>query len=250
MKKYLMTFGLSALLVVSACNGEEAEDDANGEIDDTDEAEVEDEGDDEEEDEEEEDEDEEDLEEDQDVDEEDAEDVDEEDEGHDIQGLSEEVETLEDLDATAETGTVSVAIDSVEIHEADQDDHEGAVVAHVAVENTEDEYAVFYGDNSYITLDGNDEEIDADVLASDAVGGEFTGEGEEDGYVVYYFEETPDEIEDITFHFQGTTDEEGESIGDDTEIEVSVDGDNGDDNADDEDDDADVEDEDVEDEDE
>ncbi|PSL40824.1 hypothetical protein B0H94_12214 [Salsuginibacillus halophilus] len=234
MKKFTLTFGMASVLVLAACNGEEPADEGMDDTDDTDVEETEDADDEDMDDDDDEDEDDdEDDDDDEGLDDEDIDEADEAEDGdYDIDFLGDSVHEADDIEAEGSSGSVDVNIDYINIYETDHEDGEAAIVANIHVENTEDEYAVFYSDQSYVSVNEGDEEYSPDVLESDGVGGEMAETSEDSGHVVYVVEESPEDIEHLHFHFDAATDEAGESIGEEIAIDVDL---NGDDDMDDED---------------
>ncbi len=97
----------------------------------------------------------------------------------------------------------------------------GVITVGMTVENTDDSDVSIYPDQAVLTTDSG-VQVDADVLLSDDVGGDFHGEVTKEGEVIFLLDLPVDEIKDIKLIINPAHDEEFESYEeDDLQIPLS-----------------------------
>lgn len=89
----------------------------------------------------------------------------------------------------------------------------------IEVENLEDETNSIYPDQGTIVTNTG-QQIEADLLLSEDVGGEFLGEVIKIGNVQFFLDEDPEEIESVRYVIGSGHNEDFENFGEDFEFEV------------------------------
>ena len=114
---------------------------------------------------------------------------------------------------------LKVAKDKKELF--DNKEELGVITVGMTVENTDDSDVSIYPDQAVLTKDSG-VQVDADVLLSDDVGGDFHGEVTKEGEVIFLLDLPVDEIKDIKLIINPAHDEEFESYEeDDLQIPLS-----------------------------
>lgn len=90
----------------------------------------------------------------------------------------------------------------------------GVITIGMTVENTDESDVSIYPDQAVLTTDSGIQ-VDADVLLSDDVGGDFYGEVTKEGEVIFLLDLPVDEIKDIKLIINPAHDEEFESYEED-----------------------------------
>lgn len=93
------------------------------------------------------------------------------------------------------------------------------VAMEIDVENTTGDTNAIYPDQGTIVTNTG-KQVDADLLMSDDVGGDFLGEVTKSGTVFFFFEEDPAAIENVRYVIGGGFTENFESLGEDLEFSV------------------------------
>ncbi|HLR03649.1 MAG TPA: hypothetical protein VK111_12965 [Virgibacillus sp.] len=137
-----------------------------------------------------------------------------------------------ELDENAESGPINLNVDALQVGELevsedyqeffDGKDEVTTITISMNVENTDDNTNGFYPDQATITTDAGDQ-VDADMLLSDEVGGDFIGKVKKDGQVIFTVDSDADEINEINLFIDGTHDEDFENIGEDIEMTFNID---------------------------
>src|SRR5699024_2476552 len=137
-----------------------------------------------------------------------------------------------ELDENAESGPINLNVDALQVGELevsedyqeffDGKDEVTTITISMNVENTDDNTNGFYPVQATITTDAGDQ-VDADMLLSDEVGGDFIGKVKKDGQVIFTVDSDADEINEINLFIDGTHDEDFENIGEDIEMTFNID---------------------------
>ncbi|MED3737249.1 hypothetical protein [Virgibacillus pantothenticus] len=87
-------------------------------------------------------------------------------------------------------------------------------------ENTSDDTVSFYPDQATLTTNAGDQ-VEADLVLSEQVGGDFFGKTKKEGDVIFKVDTPAEEIKDIKLIIDGASDENLESLGDSIELPLS-----------------------------
>lgn len=135
-----------------------------------------------------------------------------------------------DINETRESGPMELTIQSIQsgnlvVSDEFKDMFDGKdeltmINVEMRVENTSEDNVSWYPDQAVMTTNAGDQ-VDADPLLSDSVGGEFFGPTNQEGSVLFLLDTLAEEIESVKLIINGPHDEDFETIGDDLEIELS-----------------------------
>jgi|SRR5690625_4528761 len=135
-----------------------------------------------------------------------------------------------DLDETYESGPMDLTIHSIQsgnlvISDEFKDVFDGKdeitmISVEIRAENTSEDNVSWYPDQAVMTTNAGDQ-VDADLLFSDSVGGEFFGPTNQEGNVLFMLDTMAEEIESVKLIINGPHDEDFQTIGDDLEIDLS-----------------------------
>jgi cobalamin biosynthesis protein CobT len=135
-----------------------------------------------------------------------------------------------DVDETHESGPMELTIHSIQsgnlvVSDEFKDMFDGKdeltmINVEMRAENTSEDNVSWYPDQAVMTTNAGDQ-VDADLLFSDSVGGEFFGPTNQEGSVLFMLDTPAEEIESVKLIINGPHNEDFETIGDDLEIELS-----------------------------
>lgn len=145
----------------------------------------------------------------------------------------ETVYTNKELGITGTTGTINYSINGVQVSKLTATTDEAATLLGVekgkeitvvaldtSCENTSDGTVYFYIGQSTITTNTK-EQVDADMILSDYIDGEFLGNVIHSGNIVYLLQNSAaDQVESITVHVDAPTDDSFSPIGDEVTIDI------------------------------
>ncbi|WP_130808290.1 hypothetical protein [Senegalia massiliensis] len=165
-----------------------------------------------------------------------AEDVD--DSKDDSEGKTEEseigkrttIKSKKDLNIVKETGPFTMIVTDVQISTLEpsedyKDMFDGKdkitfVTIATEVENKSEDTNSFYPDQGTITTDTK-EQVDADLMLSDEVGGDFIGEVAKKGNVIFFLDSPAEEINNIKYVIEGPHNENIDRLGEGITYEIS-----------------------------
>lgn len=136
-----------------------------------------------------------------------------------------------DMDENAESGPIKFNVNGLqmgdfEIAEAYRDAFDGKekatiITFKVKTENTSDDTIGFYPDQATITTDAGDQ-VDADMVLSDSVGGDFIGKVKKEGQIFFLVDTPSEKIKEINLIIAGPHTEDFDKAGDDVKMTFSV----------------------------
>ncbi|RSL32770.1 hypothetical protein D7Z54_13570 [Salibacterium salarium] len=93
----------------------------------------------------------------------------------------------------------------------------------ITVENTSEDTVTFYADQATITTDTGEQIDGPDMLMSDHLGGEFIGEVEKTGTLIYPLEQSAaEEVSTVRILVNGPSDDNLDRVGEDIDTEVTL----------------------------
>lgn len=129
-----------------------------------------------------------------------------------------------------ESGTVKGSLNKIQVATLevapdyksmfDDQDIVTVVTAEMAVENTVDETVAFYPDQATLVTDTG-KQVDADMLLSDSIGGDYLGVVKKEGNVIWVMPHD-EAITSVAIHISGASDAEFNSLSEDLKLEVPV----------------------------
>lgn len=135
-----------------------------------------------------------------------------------------------DLEETHESGPMKLTINSIQSGDLivsddykdflDGKDEVTMISVDMKAENTSEDNVSWYPDQAVMTTNAGDQ-VDADILLSDSVGGDFFGPTNKEGSVLFIFDTSAEEIDTIKLIIDGPHDEGFETIGEKLEVELS-----------------------------
>lgn len=142
--------------------------------------------------------------------------------------------TDKELNYTGSAGPINYSIDAIQISkltattddmatmlDIEKDKEVALVVIDVTVENTSDDDVNFYMDQA-VLVSNTKEQVDADMLLSDYMGGEYLGQVLKSGTLMYILPNSnADDITDIKFRVSAPIDSDWNSLSDDITIELT-----------------------------
>ncbi|NBJ71107.1 MULTISPECIES: DUF4352 domain-containing protein [Clostridia] len=102
----------------------------------------------------------------------------------------------------------------------DNKDKLTVITVGMKVENTSEDTISFYPDQATLTTNAGDQ-VEADMLMSDDVGGDFFGPTKKEGKIIFKLDTPAEEIKDIKLIINGASDENLETLGDKIELPLS-----------------------------
>lgn len=127
-----------------------------------------------------------------------------------------------DLNENAESGPMSLTINAIQLGELevaedykeifDDKDKLTVVTIQMKAENSSDDTIGFYPDQATITTDAGDQ-VDADMLLSEQVGGDFIGKVKKEGQVFFLVDTPASEIGQVNLIIDGAHNEDFEEVG-------------------------------------
>lgn len=108
---------------------------------------------------------------------------------------------------------------SEEYMEFFEDEEYTLVGVEMKAENTSEDDISFYPDQAVLTTDVGDQ-VDAEMLLSDDVGGDFFGPTNKKGAIYFLFHTDPSEINSVKLIIDGAHDDDFERVGDDLKIDL------------------------------
>ncbi|WP_200411957.1 hypothetical protein [Virgibacillus salexigens] len=102
----------------------------------------------------------------------------------------------------------------------DNKDKLTVVTVGMKTENTSEETVSFYPDQATLTTNAGDQ-VDADLMLSDDVGGDFYGQTKKEGEVIFQLDTPAADISDIKLIINGAHDENIDSLGEDIQLPLS-----------------------------
>lgn len=93
------------------------------------------------------------------------------------------------------------------------------VAVELTVENTVEDTNVIYPDQGTIVTNTS-KQVDANMLISDSIGGDFLGEVIKEGTVLFTFEDDPEAIDNVRYIIGSGSDENYENFGEDIEFSI------------------------------
>lgn len=135
-----------------------------------------------------------------------------------------------EVNQTFESGTVKGSLNKIQVATLevapdyksmfDDQDIVTVVTAEMAVENTVDETVAFYPDQATLVTDTG-KQVDADMLLSDSIGGDYLGAVKKEGNVIWVMPHD-EGITNVAIHINGASDAEFNSLSEDLKLEVPV----------------------------
>ena len=141
--------------------------------------------------------------------------------------------TVKDIDfnQTFTSGPFSVTINKIQVSDImtseelksmfDGKDEITSIAMSVKVENTSDDELNFYPDQSKLTTDTK-EQIEAEILLSDSVGGEFKGQIIKEGTIIFGANSKADDINKLTLFIDGPSNQDFDRVGEDLKIDIDL----------------------------
>ncbi|MBK3495342.1 hypothetical protein JFL43_10870 [Viridibacillus sp. YIM B01967] len=136
-----------------------------------------------------------------------------------------------ELKKSVKNGPVNLDVNAIQIatlepSEAYKDSFDGKekvtiATVEMAVENTVDDTTHFYPDQATLTTDTG-EQVEARLILSDNIGGDFLGKIKKDGNVIFVLKSEPEKIGKVTLHIDGASDESYVSVGKDIKMEIPI----------------------------
>lgn len=138
------------------------------------------------------------------------------------------------MNRTGETGPIKYNIKEIQVSkltattdeaasllEIDKDTEATLIALNIEIENTSEDTINIYPDQGTLTSNTK-EQVDADMLLSDNIGGEMISEVKKDGTVFFVLKNSKaDEINTITYHVDAPHDENFNSVGDKIEEKLN-----------------------------
>lgn len=119
-----------------------------------------------------------------------------------------------------------IMVYEIELKEQYKAQFKGADVINVIalkskVENTSKDLVNFYPDQATIVTDTK-EQIDASMIASDHIGGEFIGEVEKEGTVAFLLNKSVADVKKISINIDGPSNDSFDRVGEDIKAEFTL----------------------------
>lgn len=96
-----------------------------------------------------------------------------------------------------------------------------SIAMSVKVENTSDDELNFYPDQAEIATDTK-EQIEAEILLSDRVGGEFKGQIIKEGTIIFVANSKAEDINKLTLFIDGPSNQDFDRVGEDLKIDIDL----------------------------
>lgn len=135
-----------------------------------------------------------------------------------------------ELEVDASNGPVNATLHKIQVakletNEESKDMFDGLEVATIITveassENTVDETTNYYLDQATLVTDTG-QQVDADLLLSDVVGGAFLGKVKKEGNIIWVLKHDED-INHVTLHIRGASNNDPEKLGEDLKIEIPL----------------------------
>lgn len=141
--------------------------------------------------------------------------------------------TVKDIDfnQTFTTGPFNITIERVQAIDImtndemksmfDGKDEITSIAMSVKVENTSDDELNFYPDQAEIATDTK-EQIEAEMLLSDRVGGEFKGQIIKEGTIIFIANSKAEDINKLTLFIDGPSNQDFDRVGEDLKIDIDL----------------------------
>lgn len=141
--------------------------------------------------------------------------------------------TVKDIDfnQTFTTGPFNITIERVQAIDImtndemksmfDGKDEITSIAMSVKVENTSDDELNFYPDQAEIATDTK-EQIEAEMLLSDRVGGEFKGQIIKEGTIIFVANSKAEDINKLTLFIDGPSNQDFTRVGEDLKIDIDL----------------------------
>lgn len=141
--------------------------------------------------------------------------------------------TVKDIDfnQTFTTGPFNITIERVQVTDImtndemksmfDGKDEITSIAMSVKVENTSDDELNFYPDQAEIATDTK-EQIEAEMLLSDRVGGEFKGQIIKEGTIIFIANSKAEDINKLTLFIDGPSNQDFDRVGEDLKIDIDL----------------------------
>ncbi|ATB52694.1 hypothetical protein [Caldibacillus phage CBP1] len=140
------------------------------------------------------------------------------------------IKKKKDINQTVKSGPMNLTISAIqaavlEPNESYKDLFEGKdkvtiVTVEMKAENTSDDTIGFYPNQAVMTTDAGDQ-VDADMVLSDDIGGDFIGKVKKEGNVIFQLDRDPNEFNKIKLVIEGSHDENFNQVGEKLTIDLS-----------------------------
>ena len=136
-----------------------------------------------------------------------------------------------ELNIPANNGPVNATLDKIQLATLetsedykdtfDGEDKVTIVTIEASTENTVDETTNYYLDQAKLVTDTG-QQVDASLLFSDDVGGEFLGKVKKNGNIIWILK-NDENIKKVTLHVSGASNDNFDRVGEDLKIEIPLD---------------------------
>lgn len=152
-------------------------------------------------------------------------------EWEDIEGSKRRIVHLFDFKQTYSTGPFKIFVDQVQVAEIKPSEELKPVLGNrdkvtcinltFKVENTSDETLLIMPNQAKLTTN-TDEQVDADLLLSDDLGGEYNGKVSKEGKVTFYCDTDASELSTLKVTIKAPFNKKHERVGDKLDIDIKL----------------------------